>query len=77
MATTSIETQISVKTSEGDIFNVGLSKIQQSNTFHQMYRDLNLAEGDPFEFPIPAVKSAIFKKTLEWMDEHVGEILSE
>uniref|UniRef100_A0A915DRR1 Skp1-related protein n=1 Tax=Ditylenchus dipsaci TaxID=166011 RepID=A0A915DRR1_9BILA len=64
--------KVTVKTQEGKLIPVELEHIRQSKTFDQMYLDLNLADGEPFEFPIPAVKTEIFNKVVEWFKEHVG-----
>uniref|UniRef100_A0A915D576 Skp1-related protein n=1 Tax=Ditylenchus dipsaci TaxID=166011 RepID=A0A915D576_9BILA len=64
--------QVTVKTQDGELFQVELAVISQSKTFSQMYEDLNLAEGDQFEFPIPAVTSKVFEKVLQWCKDHVG-----
>uniref|UniRef100_A0A915E613 Skp1-related protein n=1 Tax=Ditylenchus dipsaci TaxID=166011 RepID=A0A915E613_9BILA len=66
--------QVTVKTQGGELFQVELAVISQSKTFSQMYEDLNLAEGDQFEFPIPAVTSKVFEKVLQWCTDHVGGV---
>ncbi|KAI1697661.1 hypothetical protein Ddc_19588 [Ditylenchus destructor] len=59
---------------DGEVVLVALKQIQQSHTFNNMYRDLNLsAADDVFEFPMPAVKQDIFKKVVDWTANHIGE----
>ncbi|KAI1702234.1 skp1 family, dimerization domain-containing protein [Ditylenchus destructor] len=58
---------------DGEVVLVALKQIQQSHTFNNMYRDLNLnAADDVFEFPMPAVKQDIFKKVVDWTANHIG-----
>uniref|UniRef100_A0A915CZC0 Skp1-related protein n=1 Tax=Ditylenchus dipsaci TaxID=166011 RepID=A0A915CZC0_9BILA len=64
--------QVTVKTQGGELYQVGLAIISQCKTFSQMYEDLNLAAGDHFEFPIPAVTSKVFEKVLQWCENHIG-----
>uniref|UniRef100_A0A915DS13 Uncharacterized protein n=1 Tax=Ditylenchus dipsaci TaxID=166011 RepID=A0A915DS13_9BILA len=64
--------QVTVKTQGGELYQVELAIMSQFKTFSQMYEDLNLAEGDHFEFPIPAVTSKVFEKVLQWCESHIG-----
>lgn len=63
-------------TADDEIVNVEAGLLQQSKTFRDLWKDMNITEESQlveFKFMVKQITKPIFLKVVEWMKSHIGQ----